>query len=158
MTFEEQRLRRLVEYQQVRIDELLERLADLQGVEMVLPWGLHLTPRERAVATIMFKAAPNIVPIKSFDILLDPFGEMQTVTNSVKVYIHRLRVLLGFLGIEIVNHWGVGYSISAEDRAAWDDWCSAHAAGKPRPEDYPLGPLDVSWQQKDQFMKQGEAA
>ena len=102
-----------------RQEELEEQIRWLEsqldgelGAEFVLRFGL--TGTEGAILSALVR--PGIRSIDALVSMLERRSGNDLSDANVKVYICKIRSKLKPFGVEIITHWGVGYSLSDETR------------------------------------------
>jgi two-component system response regulator TctD len=114
----EARIRALLRRAQGRADNVLRFgrlvLDETTGAVDVAGTTLALTPRERAVLTMLLSRAGGVVPKDALVEAVFGFNE-DASASAIELYVHRVRRKLAGSGLEIVTLRGIGYALR-EDR------------------------------------------
>ena len=121
---------------EARVEELEFYLAEIQGKTVRPPWGLKLTPMEMALANSLALASPRIMSRSALLMVLYPTAE-QPLEKIIDVWVCRVRKMMAPIGLGVITHDGLGYSMSRADGIQWRSWVSARSAGETKPADYP---------------------
>lgn len=76
-------------------------------------WAVHLTPQESRLAKILYDAHPHCVNHDRLASIIDALseGRANNAYEHVKVIVSRLRKKFKPIGVEIVTHHSMGYSM-----------------------------------------------
>lgn len=92
----------------LRVD--LDRHLIVRGAEVVRVWPIHA-----ALVHTLLARHPKVVRFDPLISALWGVNEPRDAKKNLLVQVCRLRPLVAPLGIEILNHWGVGYSLEIND-------------------------------------------
>lgn len=102
-------LRQQVEERDETILQLREKLI---GAFKLPDWVPGLSPHEEALLRLLVSRERVSNDMMAIAINADA----DTVYNMVRIYVRKLRVKLGPLGVQIVNEWGRGYHLDPASR------------------------------------------